>query len=346
MTHLVLDSVLGEFMTKAAETDISQDQIIHLFPRSNLLKSYLKKLARNLLPYRIYFVLFELQEQVALLWEASRRNDASCCNLARSFIRKGVEMEYPGGSAALRMHELKVFSQNGEDGMLMYIFARIGTTDKRFVEFGVEDGRECNSANLLINLGWSGLLMDGSDEHVSNGMIYYRSILGRELERLQFKRAFITAENVNDLLAEGGMEGEIDLLSIDVDGNDYWIWKAIDRISPRVVVAEYNASFGPIRRVTIPYRPNFIWNSRSYPELLYTGASLALLNELGDEKGYMLVGCDSNGVNAFFVRKNVAMGKLSPVSVEDVFRPHATRTVRFSQEEQERATRSFSLVER
>jgi hypothetical protein len=195
----------------------------------------------------------------------------------------------------------------------------VGVTNRTFVEFGVEDGTECNAANLAINFGFNGLLMDGSEENVAKIGAFYRSMLGDRSNAVKAVQSWITTDNINDVIAKNGIEGEIDMLSIDIDGNDYWVWKAITSITPRVVVIEYNTVFGPDRSVTIPYTPNF-YKWKADPSGYYHGASLQALTKLAREKGYSLVGCDSGGMDAFFVRDDVLKGtRISPVDPKNAF---------------------------
>lgn len=182
----------------------------------------------------------------------------------------------------LRPFERRVYSQCGEDGVLERIFACIGAGQKSFVEFGAKDGKAIsNTANLRLHHGWTGLLLDAGAPD------------GDPLVR----RAFITAENINELFAEHAVPERLDLLSIDIDGNDYWVWKALERFIPRVVVVEYNIFFQPSDARTMPYDPKHVWRDDS----CYHGASLAALRKLGEEKGYALVHTDSWAPNAFFV---------------------------------------------
>jgi hypothetical protein len=196
--------------------------------------------------------------------------------------------------------EARAFSQNGEDGIIAHLFSLIGTTDRRFVEIGVESGRECNTANLALNFGWSGTMIDRDPA----GVAAARELYGahpRTAGTVKIVHSHVTRETVDALLVEVAGEGEIDLLSIDIDGNDLWVWEAVRSVSPRIVVIEYNASFGPERSVSVPYDPDFDrW--AHHPSGYYHGASLAALTRLAGRKGYALAGCDSNGVNAFFVR--------------------------------------------
>jgi hypothetical protein len=106
------------------------------------------------------------------------------------------------------------------------------------------------------------------------------------------------------LIRRNGITGEIGLLSVDIDGNDYWVWEAIDVVCPSVVVVEYNSRFGPEKSVTVPYDARFV-RSRAHHSTIYYGASLAALCLLGKRKGYSFVGCNKGGNNAFFVRSEL-----------------------------------------
>jgi hypothetical protein len=215
-------------------------------------------------------------------------------------------------------HEWQVFSQFGEDGLLLYIFSKIGTTDRRFVEFGIEDGRQCNTANLSINCGWSGLLMEGNPDDAAKAGDYYASRAEIKPGQVTVLQHFITAENIDELISSNGIIGEIDLLSVDIDGNDYWVWKAITCIQPRVLVVEFQGTLGTEKSLTIPYDPKF---ARGKDEPFYYGASLRALTKLAKEKGYALVGTVSSGINAFFVRKDLCCDGLMEVTVEEAYNP-------------------------
>lgn len=202
--------------------------------------------------------------------------------------------------------ERREYSQNGEDGIIAAIFAKIGTTDRYCVEFGVEDGMQCNCRYLLQKRGWTGLLMDGGYWPVEN----------------HIRQEFVTAENIEALFKKYNVPAEFDLLSIDIDGNDYWVWKAIRNFHSRVVIIEYNANKGPNASVTIPYDATFVWDKSDYQ-----GASLRALEKLGHEKGYVLVGTDRCGVNAFFVLRELASGNFDPLPWEQLFHPPAYKGI-------------------
>jgi hypothetical protein len=206
----------------------------------------------------------------------------------------------PSPLADLGRFEKKVYSQNGEDGVLEAIFGVVGVTNRVFVEFGCEDAMECNSAYLLEQ-GWTGLLMDG--DTISRN------------PRATVHREHITAENINALLHKYGVPPAFDLLSIDIDGNDYWVWQSMV-CRPRVVVIEYNAHFPPPERRVITYDPGFCWSGTDY-----FGASLQALYELGERKGYTLLYCEQIGVNAFFVSTDLLPRGFAPRPPGEIYRP-------------------------
>jgi hypothetical protein len=200
-------------------------------------------------------------------------------------------------SKRLLKYGFKVYSQHDEDGITEEIFNRIGCTDRYFVEFGVGDGLENCTLYCLLK-GWSGVWIDGSAICVDAIERKFQFLL--DSKRLKARYSFITAENIEQLFNELSVPQEFDLLSIDIDNNDYWVWKAIEHYRPRVVLIEYNASFRCANRV-IPYQPAMIWDYSNY-----FGAGLKALELLGREKGYCLVGCNYTGVTAFFVRDDLA----------------------------------------
>jgi len=200
-------------------------------------------------------------------------------------------------AAEIQQAEFRVFSQWGEDGILQHLLRHVSVSRKIFVEFGVENYTESNTRFLLMNDNWAGLVIDGSAaniEYIKQDEIYWRY-------NLKAEAAFITKDNINDLIRRNGISGEIGLLSVDIDGNDYWVWDAIDSVIPSIVVVEYNARFGPERAVTVPYDPAFV-RAAAHHSNLYWGASLAAFCLLAKRKGYSFVGCNTAGNNAFFVQ--------------------------------------------
>jgi hypothetical protein len=213
--------------------------------------------------------------------------------------------------------EFRCHSQNGEDGILLYLFSLLGTVNRRAVEICAGDGYECNAANLIINHGWRGLLVDGDPENVARGRQFYATCRDTCISPPTLIQAWVTAENVNPIVAEHGFAGPIDLLSLDLDGNDYWIWKALDTVMPQVVVLEFNAALGPSASLTIPYQPDFKLDFSVRP--YKCGAGLAAFVALGRAKGYRLVGVQSLGFNAFFVRNGVGEAVLPERTAVECF---------------------------
>ena len=197
--------------------------------------------------------------------------------------------------------EFSGFSQWGEDGIIDWLIERLPNIPKTFIEFGVEDYKESNTRMLLHLRNWRGHVIDGSKKHISS--IKQQDLYWRF--DLTVNCAFINRENINHLIDTSGFYGDIGLLSIDIDGNDYWVWQAINSVNPVIVVCEYNAVFGDLHRISVPYKADF-QRTQAHFSNLYFGASLLSLIELGQQKGYVFVGTNSNGCNAFFVRDDFA----------------------------------------
>jgi hypothetical protein len=195
--------------------------------------------------------------------------------------------------------EFQVYSQWGEDGILEWLIQRLPISSKRFIEFGVESYKEANTRFLLINRNWKGLIMDSSVDNmriVRQDEIYWRY-------DLKAVSTFIDRDNINELISKNGFSGNVGVLSIDIDGNDYWVWEAIEAVTPDIVVCEYNAVFGDLYPISIPYAPDFV-RTRAHASNLYFGASINALCLLAARRGYELVGTNRAGVNAFFVRRD------------------------------------------
>jgi hypothetical protein len=209
--------------------------------------------------------------------------------------------------------EFKVTSQWGEDGIIQMLVSKVPIDNKIFVEFGVENYTESNTRFLLQNNNWSGLVIDGSEENVryiKNDVIYWRYNLKAHCE-------FISKDNIDRIFADNGVRGEIGLLSVDIDGNDYWIWESIKSIQPRIIVAEYNSLFGPSAKVSIPYDQSFVRRSNGRPNQYY-GVSIAALTHLANKRGYELVAGNSAGNNVFFVKKEF-VGQLKVLRPDEAY---------------------------
>lgn len=196
--------------------------------------------------------------------------------------------------------EFGAFSQWGEDGIIQHLLNHVAIDRRTFVEFGVEDYRESNTRFLLRNDNWEGLILDSDEAHISRirrDPIYWR-------HSLTAVKAFVTRESIDQLISSMELSGDIGLLSIDIDGNDYWVWEAIQCIQPRIVICEFNSLLGRSRPVSVPYSEEFRRHEAHFSGL-YFGASLAAFCHLAGRKGYKFIGCTSSGNDAFFVRDDL-----------------------------------------
>jgi hypothetical protein len=210
----------------------------------------------------------------------------------------------------------KVYSQNDEDGIIDEIFRRIGVEARSFVEFGVSDGRECNTLKRLLE-GWQGLWIEGGTELCAAIRRTFPDQIAAGA--LELRESFVSAENIDSIItgsriARGGV---LDLLSIDIDGNDYYVFQAIRSVRARVVVIEYNAKFPPPLDLVIRYDPQHTWDGSDY-----MGASLQALTNLANRMGYQLVATNVTGANAFLVRNDLAGERFfSPATAEALYNP-------------------------
>ncbi len=257
--------------------------------------------------------LYRLPGQIELLQEAVGR------------VESRLNHQRMLGSPAIlspQEYEFKVYSQWGEDGIIDYLTSVIPIPNKAFVEFGVETYVEANTLFLLMHRNWRGLIIDGSRDNIDSiirGGTYWK-------HDLQAVCAFITRDNINQVIMGADLQGDIGILSVDVDGNDYWIWQAIECVSPRIVIAEYNSVFGPTARLSVPYDPGFV-RAQKHESKLYYGASISALDFLAQRKGYRLVAGNTAGNNVFFVREDCLDG-LRPCSPEDAYVQAAFRESR------------------
>lgn len=219
-----------------------------------------------------------------------------------------------GGLPKLDETGFRVFSQFEEDGKLLFIFSLLGMSNKCFVEIGSDDGVNSNSANLYFNFGWHGLFIDGNPKSIKRGRNFFRKYPHPWFYQPKFTCAKVTRENVNQLVEDAGIKGEIGLLSIDIDGNDYWVWDALNVINPQVVIIETHNEFG-LNNIVVPYDPDYFYPGK-HP--VYHGASPVAMNKLANKKGYRLVGANELGFNFIFVRNDLLEKELPEVSVESV----------------------------
>ncbi len=221
----------------------------------------------------------------------------------------GAGMRWKLGDTGFR-----VFSQFDEDGILLYIFAALGAGRKYFVDIGAGDGINSNCANLAVNFGWHGLFIDGKAENIARGEAFYRQHADTWAYPPKFAHAMIERENINEVIGAAGFSGEVDLVSIDIDGNDYWIWDALTVIEPRVVIIETHIEFG-LRSIVVPYDRQYRYPGR-HPD--YHGASPVAMAKLAKKKGYRLVGSNLYGFNTVYVKNGIGEDILPGVPVESV----------------------------
>lgn len=219
--------------------------------------------------------------------------------------------------------EFKVFSQWGEDGIIQFLTANVAIKHRTFIEFGVEDFRESNCRFLMMKDDWSGLVLDGSSKKINrlrSSYYYWR-------HALQSQVAFITRENIKALLDESGFAKELGILSVDIDGVDYYVLAELGDWKASILIVEYNALFGCRRAVSVPYSADF-QRTRQHHSNLYYGASLPALAHIANQQGYAFVGANNAGCNAFFVRRELLNGAVREVSVIDGFRESRFRQAR------------------
>lgn len=261
------------------------------------IKTYLKK---------IFFKIFTLQRKNI---QAEQIIIANQYCLMKNLLK-------PSDMPSLQDVGFRVHSQFEEDGILLYIFSLIGVTNKRVVEIWVGDGTKCMAANLIINHGWEGLLFDGDQESVNQGVDFYRYNPATFIHPPIFKQAWLTRENVDKLIEENGFNDEIDLLSIDIDGNDYYIMEAINVIKPRVIICETNNVIPSHLALTIPYKSDFSRNYSVHPD--FVSVSLLAMKKLLNKKGYRLIGSHKYWFNVIFILNDLGNDYFPEKTIETI----------------------------
>ena len=212
----------------------------------------------------------------------------------------------------------RCFSQFEEDGIILFILSSIGFKTRKVVEMCIGNGEECMAANLVINHGFQGFLFDGDADNIIHAKKFFNSKKDCILNFPYIKNSWITKENVNSLLRNSCGEVEVDLLSLDVDGNDYYIWEAISVINPRLCVFETHNVIPSDLSLTIPYKHDFNYEDGSSDESDFRGVSLLAMKKLSALKGYRLIGSHQNGFNVFFLRNDIGQDFFPEVSVEKI----------------------------
>ena len=207
--------------------------------------------------------------------------------------------------------EFSVFSQWGDDGIIQYLIHILDIKNETFIEFGVGNYMEANTRFLLVNNNWKGLIFDGSEKNMT---YVHQDAISWKFD-ITAKPLFITKDNINGAIKEAGFSGEIGILHIDIDGNDYWIWENIDVVNPEIVIMEYNSVFGNNAAISVPYSADFFVTNAHHSNLFF-GASLKAMCFLAEKKGYAFVGSNLNGNNAYFVRKD-KLKNIKPITVDE-----------------------------
>jgi hypothetical protein len=228
---------------------------------------------------------------------------------------RAFEMKPP---ARLSDLSFDIFTYHGEDGIIAYLIHLLKDVPPVFVDAGAGNCIVGNCSTLAFHFGWKGIFIDEDIKQIETGKRFYRHQM-RDGEGINFIANIITPQNINSLISSTGIEGDIGLLSIDIDGNDYWIWKAVDIVRPRIVVVEAKVEFGEGSWI-VPYGKK---NSRTI-DRSYNGASVEAFRKLGEKKGYKLVGANKQGYNLFFVQEHEA---IPSITTKDVLgSPSTTRS--------------------
>ncbi len=219
--------------------------------------------------------------------------------------------------------DFRIYSEQEEDGILLYLFSCIGMTSRQCVDCCVGNVYAANTTNLILHHGFDGVLLEGDEITANKARQFYLQHPATYLYPPRVVHAWVTRENINQLIAERGLRGEIDLLSLDMDGVDYWIWDALEVVNPRVVVVEIQLKLGTREPLTVPYKPDFTYTDYPYieePMMVFGGASLSAFVQLGRRKGYRLVGAIRKGYNAFFLRNDICPSWFPEVTIESCLR--------------------------
>lgn len=251
--------------------------------------------------------------------------------------RRGVKTHADIAEAGFRC-----YSQFEEDGIILYVLSLIGMSSRKVVEICCGVGSECMAANLILNHGYSGYLFDGDKSNVQAATHFFRSKKDCLLSLPEIRQAWITRDTINQLLRESGAAGEVDLLSLDMDGNDYYIWEAISEINPRLCVFETHDIIPGDRSLTIPYEPDFqCWNKPG-AEKDFRSVSLLAMKKLSEAKGYRMIGAHRHGFNVFFLRNDLGQDFFPAVSIEQI---HDNPWTRYGQRERWPLVKDMNWVE-
>jgi hypothetical protein len=283
------------------------------------MKKFLKILILKLLGPVIKHIKDGNEELKSILIEKLDRDTRSCTNgilqiHLYNFYRSSIKN---GSNFNINETGFRNFSQFEEDGLILYVLAVIGIKHRTFVDIGSANGVNSNCANLAINFGFHGLFIDGNKENIQQGRAFYAHHPDTSLFPPIFVNSFVQKENINQIIEENDFKEEIDVLSIDIDGNDYWIWEALEIIRPRVVIIETHIELGE-DSIVVPYDKNHSYPNEDNPD--YFGASGRAMCNLAKRKGYRLVGSNKYGFNTIFVKEKEGEKELPTIPVESLFK--------------------------
>ena len=278
-------------------------------------------------------VLKRVNSEVRRLDRSRKINSTFALHIANAGSESRIGSE-------LHRHELQIYSQNGEDGIFLYIFDKIGITNRRFVEIGA-GGLENNTNNLFFNYGWSGYWLDLDQDSMDRLASYVERNFPSRRENYRIYVGRVTPENINELVGDYCEGEDPDLLTIDVDSYDGQLLRALSVVQPRVLGCEYNGALG-LRNKLVPYRADF---SRKDHERYYYGASLPALAKIAEAKGYSLIGCDSQGVNCFFVRDDCLGNAFPALPTEEAFVPNRRYAIKSDLDAQWALVKNFPFEE-
>ncbi len=257
-------------------------------------------------------MLSRLKPLMDFLLRSDRHSETVLINQGRVLAQMNAGVK----SDVLSDYEFKIFSQWGEDGILQFLTSAIQIDHKMFIEFGVEDFKESNCRFLMMKDHWRGFVIDGSKanvERIKNSYFCWQY-------NLQAFNGFITPENIDRILTDGGMPKNLGILSVDIDGVDYYVLEALKDWSPSIIIVEYNGLFGKDLPVSVPLDAAFQRNKAHFSNHYY-GAGLGAFVHLASQRNYALVGVNSAGSNAFFVRRDLINDAVAEVSLDACFRP-------------------------
>jgi hypothetical protein len=213
-----------------------------------------------------------------------------------------------------RASDFNIFTNGGEDGILLFLLSKINALHKTFIDIGSNDCINSNFANLAFHHNWKGVFIDAEAEALNRGKYIYKKHFKEKATCFSFIHSLVTPENINDLLLKADPEGNVDLLSIDLDGNDYFVWKAMNIIQPKIVVTEVQ-----IEKGGIDFIPEYTHGFERFESGIPKGASPLSMTILALEKGYELVAANKKGYNLFFVRKD-CMTNLKSINVTEMLK--------------------------